>query len=80
MSRYTQARTLGFDATEYVTSRDVAEAFGVCLDTVRRWTRAGKLQAVKVGRSKYYKADEVQAAFEAGELGSKPGSTLVNRQ
>lgn len=34
----------------FLRTSDVAQLFGVCRTTVRRWVRSGKVKAFKVGR------------------------------
>ena len=63
-------RTIKRRYGDLLTSNDICELFGVCKDTVRRWSRAGKLQGVMVGRGYVYAAEEV-ARFS--REGTRPG-------
>jgi excisionase family DNA binding protein len=47
---------------EYMTPREVAEAFGVSPKTVTRWVKAGKLTSVRTpGNHRRYLRSQVQA-------------------
>lgn len=48
-----------------LTQREVASRFGVSSETVRRWTRAGFLRAVRIGRRaiRYREAEVVRVLF-----------------
>ncbi len=55
---------------DMLTSNDVCELFGVCKDTVRRWSRADKLHGTFIGKGYVYTAEEV-ARFS--REGTRPG-------
>lgn len=39
---------------------DVAERFGCCTRTVRRWCAAGHLVPVRIGRSVFFRSDDIR--------------------
>lgn len=52
---------------DYMTPAQVAEAFGVCKETVYRWIKRGKLPCVRIERSIYIRRDDLPKA--AGPCG-----------
>jgi excisionase family DNA binding protein len=53
----------------------VAEYFGCCTRTVRRWIAAGRLHPVRIGRAMFVRADEVARLVHVDLLdGILPGS------
>jgi excisionase family DNA binding protein len=51
-----------------LTARQVAERFGVSVQTIRRWTNAGRLRSVGPPRRRRYRlADVVAALAEAAD-------------
>ncbi len=49
-----------------LTAREVAALFGVCPETVLRWTRRGELPAIRLSRGALrYRPDELEAWLEA---------------
>lgn len=49
-----------------IKAKELAEKLSVNVETVRRWTRAGIIPHVVVGKSKRYRLDRVMSALEAG--------------
>jgi excisionase family DNA binding protein len=46
--------------TDYLSVSDVAKKLGISIDTVRRWEKAGVLQAERLdGRNRYFKASDI---------------------
>lgn len=54
---------------EYLTKKDVATLFGVCLLTVSSWTNQGRLTAYRIGTRVFYKAEEINNALVKIEPG-----------
>lgn len=52
-----------------LTSRQVAERFGVGVQTVRRWTKAGRLVAVDTAHGRRYRLDDVERALADADDG-----------
>jgi excisionase family DNA binding protein len=53
-------------ATALLTTDDVSQWLRVRPSTVRRWTAAGKLPALRVGRQLLYRPDAVEAVLKHG--------------
>jgi len=48
--------------TEMLTAQQVADRLAVHVESVRRWTRAGELSAVRLPSGRYrYRAEDVEA-------------------
>lgn len=54
---------------KYYTLRDVANIYGVSLDTLRTWARSGHLPTTKVGRAYMVSADVIAERFGEGQGG-----------
>jgi excisionase family DNA binding protein len=66
-----------------LTAREVGELLGVSAETVLRWTRAGKLRAIRLpgtsrGRLRY-RPEDVEAWLEAHETGAADREVLPTR-
>lgn len=44
-----------------LTTKDLQEIFSVCRSTIINWEKANKLISYKVGRKKFYKAEDISA-------------------
>jgi excisionase family DNA binding protein len=55
-----------------LTARQVAERLGFTVETVLRWTRAGKLPAFKLNNAVRYREDDVEAWLAARATGAAP--------
>lgn len=44
---------------KYLTRQDIADMFGVCLNTVDNWSRKGYLQPLGIGKRVYFLADTI---------------------
>jgi excisionase family DNA binding protein len=55
------------DDDDLLTSREVAVLFGVGLQTVIRWEKAGKLRAIRTpgGRVRFYRGEVERAVAQA---------------
>lgn len=62
---------------------DVAEMFGCCAWTIRRWCSAGHLAPVRIGRSVFFRSDDIRRLIaidmaviivKRGCLGQRHGS------
>jgi excisionase family DNA binding protein len=57
-----------------LTARQVADRLGVSAETVRRYTRTGKLRGIRLPGTKRgrlrYRSEEIEALLEAGETGA----------
>jgi len=52
--------------SELLSPAELASKLGVCVATIRRWTRAGKLPVVKLsGRTWRFRMEDVQAALQS---------------
>lgn len=61
--------------TEYSTLTDAASALGVCTDTLRAWSRRGRIKAFSLlGRPVFLTAD-VRALREKRDQGSQAPAT-----
>lgn len=60
---------------EYLTVGEVAVAFGVTITTVRNWTKAGKLPAVRhpVNRYRLYRKEDVERLLRRFDKGKAHG-------
>ena len=57
---------------DLLTAAQLAEKLGVCIDTVRRWTREGKIPRLRVGAKwTRYKLGEVLKSLEM-DLARRP--------
>lgn len=48
-----------------IKAKELADKLSVNVETVRRWTRAGIIPHVVVGKSKRYRLDRVMSALES---------------
>ena len=56
------------NAYEYVSKKEAAKMIGVCAETVKRYTKNGKLKAVKLSpRCLRYKRNDILDFIEKGE-------------
>jgi excisionase family DNA binding protein len=55
-----------------LTAREVADRLGFTVETVLRWTRDGRLRAVRLGRALRYRDEDVDAFLEQHETGAAP--------
>ena len=46
---------------ELLSAADVARRFGRCERSIRRWCRAGRLVPVRIGRSLFFRSDDIRA-------------------
>jgi len=51
---------------ELLSPAQVARIFGRSERTIRNWVRAGHLHPVRVGRSVFFRADDIHALLDAG--------------
>jgi excisionase family DNA binding protein len=49
-----------------LSAAQVARIFGRSERTIRNWVRAGHLRPVRVGRSVFFRADDIHALLDAG--------------
>ena len=54
---------------KFYTLRDVANIYGISLDTLRTWARSGYLPTTKVGRAYMVSADVIAERFGEGQGG-----------
>lgn len=50
---------------DMIKAKELAKALNVNVETVRRWTRGGKIPYIKLGASKRYSLTKVIFALEA---------------
>jgi excisionase family DNA binding protein len=60
-----------------LTAREVAERLGFSPETVLRWTRAGDLPALRLGRSLRYRPADVDAWLELRSTADPGGSDVA---
>jgi excisionase family DNA binding protein len=48
-----------------LSAAQVAQIFGRSKRTIRNWVRAGHLHPVRLGRSVFFRADDIHALLEA---------------
>jgi hypothetical protein len=56
---------------DYISRKDTAKKFGVCLNTLESRTKAGLIKSYRFGRSIRYKRTEVEAALTLRNFGGK---------
>ncbi len=49
---------------KYLTTDDIAEMFGVNVQTARKWARQGKIPAIKINDIWYFQPEDVEKAGE----------------
>ncbi len=49
-----------------LSTKQVAEIFGRKERTIRNWVRAGHLQPMRLGRSVFFRAEDIVALLETG--------------
>lgn len=55
--------------TEYLTVSEAAKALGVAPDTVRWWTRTGRLDAIRTETGvRFFRRSDVERLFESRRL------------
>ena len=60
---YTRANNMRMDS-HLLTSEDIAQRFGVKVETVRAWVRAGRVPCIRASRKIVrFRIDEVEAAL-----------------
>jgi len=52
---------------ELLTVKDVMRIFQVTSQTVWRWTKSGRLRSYKIGNSRRFKMEDVEALFQSGQ-------------
>lgn len=43
--------------SDYINTKEMAKMYGVDEETIRRWCKAGKVEAKRIGRTWYIKKD-----------------------
>ena len=59
---------------ELLSAAQVARIFGRSERTIRNWVRAGHLRPVRVGRSAFFRADDIHALLDAASHPALPQS------
>jgi predicted DNA-binding transcriptional regulator AlpA len=60
--------TIELQGVIYDTSQLIIKRYGISTMTLRRWTQCGRLpQPIRLGRTKYFARDEVEARLSCGE-------------
>jgi excisionase family DNA binding protein len=59
-------------ADRLLTAREVAERFGLTVETVLRWTRRGEMPAFKLGTAVRYRESELEAWLVERMTGAAP--------
>ena len=55
----------GLEMENYLTVQELAELTGVCVTTVQRWLRSGKVKGIKFGKSWRISKEEVNKIIPA---------------
>jgi excisionase family DNA binding protein len=62
-----------------LTAREVADRFGLTVETILRWTRSGELPAFKLGTAVRYREADLEAWLEQRATGPAPRGVSPTR-
>ena len=67
---YNQDSSIGSPNTDLMSRRQVANLFGVCTGTIKRWQHNGELKAVVLNpRLTRYERSEIERLLKEGRIG-----------